>query len=44
MENKLKLDDRRQKILDILYQRGKVSVAAIGRELGTIPPLQFEAI
>ena len=37
MENKLKLDDRRQKILDILHQSGKVSVAAISRELGTTP-------
>ena len=37
MENKLKLDDRRQKILDILHQNGKVSVAAISRELGTTP-------
>ena len=37
MESKLKLDDRRQKILDILHQSGKVSVAAISRELGTTP-------
>lgn len=37
MENKLKLEERRQKILDILHQNGKVSVAAISRELGTTP-------
>lgn len=37
MENKLKLDERREKILDILHQNGKVSVAAISRELRTTP-------
>ena len=37
MECKLKLEVRRQKILDILHQNGKVSVAAISRELGTTP-------
>ena len=37
MEYKLKLEVRRQKILDILHQNGKVSVAAISRELGTTP-------
>ena len=37
MESKLKLEERRQKILDILHQNGKVSVAAISVELGTTP-------
>lgn len=37
MESKLKLEERRQKILDILHQNGKVFVAAISRELGTTP-------